>query len=136
VTAFQCIFCDIIEGKEPAYIIYEDEKVIVFLDKRPVNPGHLLVVPKKHYRNIFEIPEEILSHLIIVVKKMSIALKEALNASGVRLIQNNERCAGQEIFHIHFHVIPYYQVIKFKSDKESVSKRLISWIKSNASAVY
>ncbi len=123
-----CVFCDIVRRKRPAYIVYEDDKVMVFLDKRPYNPGHLLVIPKEHYTNIFDIPEDLLAYLITIVKKMSIIVKNALNASGIRLVQNNESSAGQVIFHFHFHIIPYYDIIDFPTDKQSIAEILRKWM--------
>ena len=130
-----CIFCEIVKGTKPAYIVYEDDRTMVFLDKRPYNPGHLLVIPKEHYENIYDIPEELLAHLIIIVKKMSIVLKNALNASGIRLVQNNESSAGQVIFHFHFHIIPYYNIVNFPTDKHSIANRLRKWISINDSSL-
>ncbi|MCD6562521.1 MAG: HIT family protein [Thermoproteales archaeon] len=123
-----CVFCEIVKRVQSAYIIYEDDKVMVFLDKRPYNPGHLLVIPKEHYTDIFDIPDDLLAYLITIVKKMSNVVKNALNASGIRLVQNNESSAGQVIFHFHFHIIPYYDTIDFPTDKQSIADILRKWI--------
>lgn len=101
-----CVFCKIINKEEDAYVVYEDEYVIAILDKYPVSKGHTLVMPKKHYRDLLEIPEDELCHVINVVKLMAMAVKEGLKAPGVRIVQNNGPEAGQVIFHMHFHVIP------------------------------
>ncbi|MCG2892433.1 MAG: HIT family protein [Vulcanisaeta sp.] len=101
-----CVFCRIIRGEEPAYVVYEDDYVIAILDKYPINRGHTLVMPKKHYRDITEIPSEELCRVIEVVKVVTMAVMRALKAPGVRIVQNNGAEAGQVIFHIHFHVIP------------------------------
>ena len=103
-----CVFCRIIEGKEPGYIVYQDEDVVVILDKYPINKGHMLVMPRRHYENIFEIPEETLCKVSKVAKMMAEASIKALGADGVRLLQNNGPSAGQVVFHFHVHVIPYY----------------------------
>jgi histidine triad (HIT) family protein len=102
-----CTFCQIIRGKARSTKVYENEKVVAFLSNRPVNTGHTLVVPKQHYENIFDISEEEVAHLYTVVKKIASAVKMAVNAEGVRIIQNNGEAAGQVIFHFHVHVIPF-----------------------------
>lgn len=101
-----CIFCKIIAGELPSHRVYEDEKVFAFLDIAPVNPGHTLVVPKKHYANIEEIPEEDLCALFKAVKKIGLAIKNGLGAEGYNINENNDPIAGQIVPHIHFHIIP------------------------------
>jgi histidine triad (HIT) family protein len=101
-----CVFCKIVRGEEPAYIVYEDEYVVAILDKYPVNKGHTLVMPKRHYRDITEIPDEELCRVIKITKAVTIAVMRALKVPGVRVVQNNGAEAGQVIFHVHFHVIP------------------------------
>jgi histidine triad (HIT) family protein len=103
-----CAFCKIARREAPASYVYEDEKVAVFLSTRPVNVGHTLVVPRKHYENIFEIPEEEVAHLSKIVKKVAHAVKKAVSAEGIRIVQNNGEAAGQVIFHLHVHIIPMY----------------------------
>ena len=100
------IFEKIISHEIPAEIFYEDEYVIAFLDIKPVNKGHTLVVPKRAFENIFDAPKEDLLRMIEVAQKIAIALKETLNVEGVNIIMNNGSVAGQEIFHAHMHVIP------------------------------
>ena len=101
-----CIFCKIARKEAPANTLYEDEKVISFLSIQPINIGHTLVVPKKHYENIYEFPEEEVAHLYEIVKKMAHAVKKAVDAEGIRIVQNNGEAAGQVIFHLHVHIIP------------------------------
>ena len=101
-----CVFCKIARKEAPASVAYEDEKVIAFMSVPPINIGHTLVVPKKHYENIYEIPEEEVAYLYKIVKKLSHAVQKAVNAEGIRLIQNNGTTAGQVIFHLHVHIIP------------------------------
>jgi len=103
-----CVFCRIIDGREPGYVVYEDEETIAILDKYPINKGHILVMPKRHYRDIFEIPPNTLCRVMETVKTIATAVVKGLNADGVRLIQNNGPSAGQVVFHFHVHVIPYY----------------------------
>ena len=101
-----CIFCKIVKKEAPASIAYEDEKVIAFMSVPPINIGHTLVIPKMHYENIYEIPEDEVAYLYKIVKKLSHAVQKAVNAEGIRLIQNNGATAGQVIFHLHVHIIP------------------------------
>ena len=100
-----CLMCRIIRGEIPSYTLYEDEEVKVFLDIYPISKGHSLVVPKKHYVNIFDIPA---SEMSFTKKIPGIAkkLKEITGATGMNIIQNNGRDAGQLIDHIHFHLVP------------------------------
>ena len=101
-----CIFCKIILGEIPSYKIYEDEKVLVFLDIGPVSYGHTLIIPKKHYANLEEITEEDICHVVVIVKKIGKAIKEGLNTEGYNITVNNDPVAGQLIAHLHFHIIP------------------------------
>jgi histidine triad (HIT) family protein len=102
----ECIFCQIIRKQAPASVIYEDKQVIAFLSNRPVNKGHALVVPKKHYENIFEISEEEAAYLFKITKRIAHAVRNAVTAEGIRIVQNNGWAAGQVVFHLHVHVIP------------------------------
>ena len=110
-----CIFCKIVRKQAPASIIYEDETVMAFLDIRPLNEGHTLVIPKKHYVNVFDIPEDQLNKVHKVAKQVSIAIKEATNADGISIIQQNGKAAGQDIFHLHVHAIPRFEGQKLPS---------------------
>jgi histidine triad (HIT) family protein len=101
-----CIFCKIARNEAPASTVYEDEQVIAFMSIHPINVGHTLVVPKKHYENIYEIPEEEVAYLYKIVKKLARAVNEAVDAEGIRIVQNNGEAAGQVIFHMHVHIIP------------------------------
>lgn len=102
-----CIFCKIVKGEIPSYTVYEDELVKVFLDVNPVTEGHMLVVPKYHYKDINDIPIGILTHCQEVARRMFKGLKETLKVEGLSLTQNNEY--GQEIKHYHLHLIPRYK---------------------------
>jgi histidine triad (HIT) family protein len=101
-----CVFCKIAQKEAPASTVYEDEKVIAFMSIQPIGVGHTLVVPKKHYENIYEIPEEDVAYLYRIVKKLTHAVKKAVDADGIRIVQNNGEAAGQVIFHLHVHIIP------------------------------
>jgi histidine triad (HIT) family protein len=102
----ECIFCKICSKEAPAYLVYEDEKVAAFLDINPQSEGHTLVVPKKHFENIFDIGEDEIMHLYKIVKKLAIAIKNSLYCSGIRIEQRNGRTAGQVVEHFHTHIIP------------------------------
>jgi len=101
-----CLFCEIATGEVKSYNIYEDEKTVAFLDIAPVNYGHILVIPKKHYKNIEEIIEEDLCAVIKTVKKVGRAMKDNFGAEGYSVMENNDPVAGQVVSHVHFHVIP------------------------------
>jgi histidine triad (HIT) family protein len=103
-----CIFCKIVRGEAPCAKIYEDDRVLSFLDIGPINQGHTLVIPKNHYATIFETPPEELCACITVVKKLAVAVFGATAAQGMNLLQNNLRPSGQRVDHIHFHLIPRY----------------------------
>ncbi len=101
-----CIFCSIIEGKIPCYKIYEDDKVLAFLDIAQETCGHTVVVTKNHYKDMTEIPDEELTHMITVVKKISQHYIGDLAYDGVNIVNNCKPSAGQSVDHIHFHILP------------------------------
>lgn len=101
-----CVFCQIIEGDIPSYKVYETEKVVAFLDADPVSKGHTLVVPKKHVENIHEAAG--MDYIWEALVKVSNAVKDAFEPSGINVNQNNGAMAGQEVFHLHFHITPRY----------------------------
>ncbi len=104
-----CIFCKIANGEMPSKKIYETESLVVILDINPANPGHCLVVPKKHIETIYNADNNILEEMIVAAKLVSSRLKEKLGCDGVNILQNNEQTAGQLVKHIHIHVIPRYK---------------------------
>ena len=104
----KCVFCRIVRNEVPASFVYQDEKVVAFLDIKPANEGHTLVIPRKHYENIYEVPDGEVMQVFKVAKKMAIAVKKAINAEGITIAQQNGRAANQDVFHLHVHVIPRY----------------------------
>ncbi len=104
-----CIFCNIVKGEIEGAKIWEDDDVLALLDIHPLTKGHCLVIPKKHFENIFDIDEEILKKIIVEAKHISGKLKNALSADGIRLSQSNGKAAGQAVFHFHLHIIPRYE---------------------------
>ena len=107
--AENCIFCKIARKEAEANIVYEDAEIVAFMDIRPVTEGHTLIIPKKHYVDIFDVPEELLEASYKVTKKIAIAVKKATKADGISIVQQNGKAAGQDIFHIHVHVIPRFE---------------------------
>jgi len=101
-----CVFCKIIEGKIPSYKVYEDEKTLAFLDINPANPGHTLIVPKEHFANMEDAPEEVICAVMKTAKIVGKAIKAGLGVGGYNLMENNDPIAGQIIPHLHFHLIP------------------------------
>jgi len=107
----ECIFCKIINNEIPCNIVYETDIVQAFMDIAPINKGHVLVIPKKHYETLLDIPEGILSDFIVETKKVAAAVKKATNADGFNLMMNNYKDAGQIVPHAHIHIVP-----RFKDD--------------------
>lgn len=101
-----CLFCKIISGAIPAHKVYEDGEVFAFLDIFPVNSGHTLIVPKKHFNDLFEADEESLKSLIVATPKVARLVMKALEYKAFNLFVNNGAAAGQVINHLHFHVVP------------------------------
>jgi len=105
----ECIFCKIIKGEIPSHKVYEDTDVFAFLDITPINPGHTLIIPKSHTENIYTISESDFEKVTKIVKKIAIGIRKGLESDGVNVRMNNEKAAGQDIFHAHIHVIPRYK---------------------------
>ena len=104
-----CIFCAIVEGVIPATKVYEEELILAFMDINPANPGHLLVIPKRHYRNIFDIDVEMAGKIMRVGTRLASVVKTALNPDGLNLLQSSESAAFQTVFHFHLHLIPRWE---------------------------
>ena len=105
---FMCIFCKIADGSIPSYKLYEDDKVLAFLDINPVSKGHTVVIPKHHCEHVLDCNDEVYTHLMLVVKKLGINILKTLNADGLNLITNCKEAAGQTVPHFHFHIIPRF----------------------------
>ena len=104
-----CIFCKIVKGKIPANKIYENEKVLAFLDISPVSKGHILIIPKKHFENIYEIEDGYLKEIISLAKIIAESLKKSLNTSGINILHASGKNAQQSVFHFHIHLVPRYK---------------------------
>ena len=118
-----CIFCKIANGEIPSKTLYEDEKYRVILDLGPAARGHALILPKDHYANLYELPDETCGEVMMLAKKMAVRMTEKLGCSGFNLVQNNGESAGQTVFHFHMHIIPRYEN----------GPSIVSWIPGTAS---
>ncbi len=104
-----CIFCKIIRKEIPSEnFVYENDKIVAFLDIAPSSPGHTLVVPKAHYADLLETPDDVLADIMSRTKKIAVAIMKAVSAQGFNTICNTKPAAGQVIFHTHFHIIPRF----------------------------
>ena len=106
-----CIFCKILAGEIPSTAVYEDDDFKAILDVNPAARGHVIILPKNHAANIYELPDEDASKIMVVAKKIATAIEKAYHCDGVNILQNNGEAAGQTVFHLHVHVIP-----RFKGD--------------------
>ncbi|MBQ1871414.1 MAG: HIT family protein [Lachnospiraceae bacterium] len=104
-----CIFCKLANGEIPTRKIYEDDLFTVFMDAGPVTRGHSLIVPKRHADNLYSLPDEEASKIMILAKKLATHMTEKLHADGFNIMQNNGEVAGQSVFHYHLHLIPRYK---------------------------
>jgi histidine triad (HIT) family protein len=128
-----CIFCQIINKQAPAWIVYEDEDVICFLPQKVEVYGHTLIVPKQHYVDLYDIPENVLCDLVKVAKKLTLVYKEKINATGANLMHASGVDGQQSVFHFHFHLLPRFKddrldtwpkLPKVKIDKDELLKKL------------
>ncbi len=103
-----CPFCKIVGGQAPASVVYEDSSILVFMDLNPASVGHTLIIPKEHWENICEIPEETLTKMTPIIKRISLAVKKTIGAEGISILQLNGKAAGQVVMHFHIHVIPRF----------------------------
>lgn len=104
-----CIFCKIAAGEIPSATIYEDADFRVILDIEPASKGHALILPKEHYANLYELPDEVASKALVVAKKVITKMKDIVGCDGYNVVQNNGEAAGQTVFHFHIHLIPRYE---------------------------
>jgi len=121
-----CIFCKIGKGEIKSWKIYENEGVFAFLDVNPVNEYHTLVIPKDHYENIFDIPEDELKDVMAVIKKLVTLFNSKLGIDNVQIINSSGSEAQQDVFHMHFHIVPRKlndnQDIEWKTHPEWVER--------------
>lgn len=104
-----CIFCKLANGDIPTATLYEDDDFRVILDAGPASKGHALILPKEHYKNLYELDDEIAAKALVLAKKMITKLTDVLGCDGYNIVQNNGEVAGQTVFHFHIHLIPRYE---------------------------
>lgn len=101
-----CIFCDIIKGAAEVSMCYEDGLALAFMDIQPVNPGHALVVPRKHYESLIDLPHDVGMHLYSVAMQLSPVIRRVAGTEGMNLVISSGESAGQDVYHFHIHLIP------------------------------
>lgn len=104
-----CIFCKLAAGDIPSATLYEDDDFRVILDLNPASRGHALIIPKEHYRNLYDLDDDLAAKALVLAKRMVLRLKEVLGCDGYNIVQNNEEAAGQTVLHFHMHMIPRYE---------------------------
>lgn len=135
-----CIFCKIIAGELPSTKLYEDDLVYAFLDISPINPGHLLVIPKEHHVSASSIPEETAGRMFHIGSRFGVAFKRAIDADGFNLHLADGACAGQVVMHAHLHVIPRevedgfhwnWRQLEYKNDEErnEIAEKIVAKFK-------
>lgn len=125
-----CIFCKLANGDIPTATVYEDEYLRAIMDAAPANKGHIIILPKSHAANIYELEDEYVSRAYVLAKKLAVALKKLTGCDGVNILQNNGEAAGQTVFHFHVHVIP-----RFKNDDCTIVWKPTSYEDGEASEV-
>ncbi len=108
-----CIFCEIVAGRSPASVVHEDADAIAFLDLYPIQEGHVLVIPKEHIRDLANCPPQLAGHLFAVAGELGRRLVRVIHAEGYNVWTANGRAAGQEVFHLHLHVLPRFAADAF-----------------------
>jgi len=132
-----CIFCKIVNGEIPCAEVYSDDKILAFLDIAPISRGHTLVIPKKHYENLWEVPVDLGNELIKVMQKVGRAVMKVTGAGGLNVVMNNYPAAGQVIPHAHWHLIPRFEgdglfkIVQGKYDSNDEMMNLAKDIKNN-----
>lgn len=119
-----CVFCKIVAGEIPSYKLYEDDDVLAFLDIAQVTTGHVLVIPKKHYKDIFALDKDIAQKLFAATVEMAQKLQKNLKINDLNLVNNNGKKAGQEVDHYHLHLLPRYldDDVEFKFKRQNLSQ--------------
>lgn len=124
-----CIFCKIISGEIPSFTIFEDEQFKVILDVAPAAKGHALIIPRRHYANLYELPEDMAADAMRLARRMMTSMTQKLGCDGFNIVQNNGEVAGQTVFHFHMHLIPRYhndgEILKYiagEPDREELEQ--------------
>ena len=103
-----CIFCKIAKVEIPSATVYEDDDFRVIMDISPASEGHMIILPKEHAANVYDLSDATASKIYVLAKKLATALKDELDCDGINILQNNGEAAGQSVFHLHMHIIPRY----------------------------
>ncbi len=133
-----CVFCAIARGEAPAHVVYEDDDVMVILDKYPVSLGHLLVITREHYEAIHTTPPRLAAKAFLVASALARVYRERLGAPGVKVLTNSGAPAGQVIFHTHIHVVPYWpdrRRVPREEVTEEEARRVIAMLKPHLDVV-
>lgn len=101
-----CVFCRIIAGEETVSIVYEDDRALAFMDIQPAGPGHVLVVSREHYTDLFDTPDDVAAHCLRVARRLAPGIRQATGAEAVNLFSANGEAGGQDVLHFHLHLIP------------------------------
>lgn len=105
-----CIFCRIVKGVESASIVYSDERIMAFMDVQPVNPGHVLIIPKTHAAQLSELDPELGAYMFKVAMRVAGALRQSgVKCEGINLLLADGKAASQDIFHVHLHLVPRFR---------------------------
>jgi histidine triad (HIT) family protein len=122
-----CIFCKLANGDIPTNTLYEDDCVRVIFDAEPAAEGHVLILPKEHFDNIYELDDDTAGHVFKVAKKIATAMNKTLDMDGLNVVQNNGEAAGQTVFHFHMHIIPRHNddTVNVGWEKHKVSSERI-----------
>ena len=113
-----CIFCKLANGVFDTNTLYEDDDFRVIFDASPATKGHVLILPKEHYDNLYELPDDVAAKVLVLAKKIATFLKEVTGCEGINIVQNNGEAAGQTVFHFHTHIIPRY------------GEKIITWVQN------
>ncbi|MGH3782250.1 MAG: HIT family protein [Pseudonocardiaceae bacterium] len=133
-----CVFCRIVAGIAEASVVYEDDRVLAFCDLNPVNPGHLLIIPKVHGVGLVDLDESDGSRMFMVAQRLAAAVRgSGVRCEGVNLFLADGEAAGQEVFHVHLHVFPRYVGDRFRLDfvRRRASRRDLDEIAARVRAV-
>lgn len=130
-----CVFCKIAAGEIPAHKVYETDRILAFLDNRPINLGHMLIIPKEHHENMVDTPVDLLCEIIMAASELAAAILKATGFHDYNFVVNSGAAAGQIVFHTHFHIIPRFSgdgYGRFRLDyKEGEGEKMADKIKEN-----
>jgi histidine triad (HIT) family protein len=138
LLGMDCVFCRIVAGTADASVVYEDDRLLAFCDLNPVNPGHLLIIPKAHGMGLVDLAESDASRMFTVAQRLAAAVRSSgLRCEGVNLFLADGKAAGQEVFHVHLHMFPRYvgDLFRLDSGQRRASRRELDEIAARVRAV-